>query len=81
MLAVYGIYSLIIGICAFLSGKARVVCSVRADSPTLARDVSVAASTALAINSGESDPPVLCESVEEAESVRALGLDIYIRYK
>ena len=81
MFAIYGVYSLIIGICAFLSGKARVVYSVRAESGTLARDISAAASVALSSRSGECEPVILCESVEMAESVLGQGLDVYIRYE
>ena len=81
MFAVFGIYSLINGICAFLSGKARVVYSVRAASRTLPRDISAASARALSASSGECDPVILCESGDEAESVRELGLDVYVRYK
>ncbi len=79
MFAIYGVYSLVIGICARLSGKARIVCSVRAASPALARDISAATSTAVALGARECDPVILCESEEEAARAGELGLDVYIR--
>ena len=81
MFAVYGAYMLIIGICAFLSGKARVVYSVRAASPELERDISSAAYMACRTGALECEPVVLCENDEDAERVRECGLDVYIRDK
>lgn len=81
MFAVYGVYSLIIVICAFLSGKARVVYSVRAESPRFERDVSAAVYMACCEGLCECEPVILCESESEAEKARERGLDIYVRYK
>ena len=81
MFAVYGIYSFIAGICAFFSGKARILYSVRASSPALERDISVATEAAIAARVNVCDPVILCENETEAESVRERGLDVYIRYE
>ena len=79
MFAVYGIYSFIVGICVLFSGKARIIYSVRASSPNLECDISIATSVALAAHARECDPVILCENAEEAELVRERGFDVYIK--
>ena len=81
MFAVWGIYCAIIELCAFLCRKARIICAVRASTPTLEADISRAAALNMRARLPECEPVVICECESEAERARDTGCALYIRYK
>ena len=85
MFAVYGIYSMILEICAFLSRKAHVVFAAKVGkkerrAQTEAR-LAALRSRAVRERRAHPDPVILCEEESVAESVRDIGYEIYIRYE
>ena len=80
-LAVYGAYSIIIDLRAFLCGKARIICAVRVDGETSAVDISSATAVGARARLPESEPVLICQSTDAADRLSGLGYETYVRYK
>lgn len=80
MFAVWGIYCAIIELCAFLCGKARIICAVRTDGTVLDSDVSSAVAVSLKARLRSTEPVLICESETVAESLSDSGYEVYVRY-
>ena len=81
MFAVWGIYCAIIELCAFLCGKARIICAVRTDGTTFDSDIASAVAVSLKARLGSTEPVLICESESVAESLADCGYEVYVRYK
>lgn len=81
MFAIYGIYCLIIELCAFLSGKARIICAVRAEGDTLDADISSAVALSMKSRLPQTEPVLICSDEAEAEKIAERGYEVYVRYK
>ena len=80
-LAVWGGYCAVIEICSFLAGRARVRCAVMAEDILLDSDVASAVAVSLKARLPHTEPVLICESEDRAQSIAECGYEVYVRYK
>ncbi len=84
MFAVYGVYGMILEICAFLSRGAHVVFALRTtphETPGHASERAGRASAcAQEYRRAETYPVLLCPDAESAGRMEATGYEIYVKY-